>query len=220
VILIAAAPVSPGPGEDSTLVDEVAAVVAGKFQSNVPPQLVSRWDLEVECRLESVHRYGEAGVDRPISTAMRTSVLSDVIEDYVIYREALRLDEVDVPEAALADELSALAGDLGTERFLSLLAEAHVSEPKVRRIVERRVAARRYVVDNLKLTMSLTESELEASFESMNHPFEGESLSDVRERFRQWLLETRAVSHRENLLEELSARSRVFVFYEPASLEV
>ena len=80
--------------------------------------------------------------------------------------------------------------------------------------------ADRYVIDNLRITLSLGEAELESAFASMEHPFVGQLLSDVREEFREWVIGVEAVKHREKLLEELSARCRVWIFFSPGAMEV
>ncbi len=206
-------------GSNMVLLDEVVAVVAGKFQSSVPPQVVTRWDLESECRLESIQRYGEAGVDRPISKSLRVNVLERIIDESIIHREALRLDEAGVDEEAIDGALASLAGNASFDEFEEWLDRAQLSGSQVRRILERRTVADRYVMDNLRLTLALGESEIQASFASMTHPFVGQSLDDVHDGFKEWLLGIKAAKHREKLLAELRSRCRVWIFFDPESVD-
>jgi hypothetical protein len=208
-------------GPLSVLIDEVVAVVTGKFQGSVPPQVITRWDLESECRLESMMRYGEAGVDRAISKSMKASVLEQIVDESVIYREAARLDGAEVEEAAIDEAYATLAGSFGgSTAFGQLLEKARIPVAKVRTILERRIVVDRYVIDNLRLTMSFTESELESAFETMDHPYKGSNLDDVRDEFREYLLEVMSHEHRDGLIKDLSARCHIWVFLDPAELEV
>ena len=220
VVAALAAPCPSSAGQFSVVLDEVVAVVAGRFQGSVPPRIVTRWDLEAECRLESILRYGEGGVDRPISNALRAAVLERIVDESVIHREAVRLDGGQAGEAAIDGAWAELADAVGEgDRLASLLEEALLPESKVRSILERRLVADRYVIDSLRLTMSFTESELESAFKSMVHPFEGSELDDVRDEFRDFLLEVKADQHREVLIDDLSTRCRIWIFFNPGALE-
>lgn len=201
------------------LLDEVVAVVAGKFQSSVPPQVVTRWDLEAECRLESILRYGEAGVERPISQSLRATVLDSIIDEYIIVREALRLEEATVSQEEVAQAMLDMAGEMEADRFHQLLDSASLPLSKVKMILERRMVAERYVLDNLRLTVAISESDLESAFTTMNHPFQEENLDEVRDDFRDWLLVQKAMGHREKVIQELSSRCRVWIFYHPGGTE-
>ncbi len=218
--VLAAVPAPSSAGQFSVVLDQVVAVVAGRFQGSVPPRIVTRWDLEAECRLESILRYGAAGVDRPVSKSLRAAVLDRIVDENVIRREAVRLDGGEVDEGAIDDAFAALAGAVGEgEDLRALLEEALVPESKVRAILARRLVADRYVIDSLRLTMSFTESELEAAFTSMSHPFEGEDLEAVRDEFRDFLLEVKADQHREDLIDDLTTRCRIWIFINPGALE-
>jgi len=220
--VVALTPVSvpASAGQFSVVLDEVVAVVAGRFQGSVPPQIVTRWDLEAECRLESIVRYGAAGVDRPVSKSLRAVVLERIVDESVIRREAVRLDGGEVDEAAVDEAFSQLAGSLGEGDDLEdLLEEAMVPLSKVRAILARKLVADRYVLDSLRLTMSFTESELESAFKNMSHPFEGAELEDVHDEFRDFLLEVKADQHREELIDDLATRCRIWIFLNPGALE-
>jgi hypothetical protein len=221
VLLVAAlAAVPASAGQFSVVLDQVVAVVAGRFQGSVPPQIVTRWDLESECRLESIIRYGPAGVDRPISKSLRAVVLERIVDESVIRREAVRLDGGEVDGSAVDQAFSELAGALGQGDDLEvLLEEAMIPRSKVRDILARRLVADGYVLDSLRLTMSFTESELEAAFENMVHPFEGAQLEEVHDAFRDFLLEVKADQHREELIDDLSTRCRIWIFINPGALE-
>jgi hypothetical protein len=222
VVLLAAAlaSVPASAGQFSVVLDQVVAVVAGRFQGSVPPQIVTRWDLEAECRLESIVRYGASGVDRPISKSLRAVTLERIVDESVIRREAVRLDGGEVEEASIDEAFSKLAGAPGEGVDLEdLLEEAMIPRSKVRAILARRLVADRYVLDSLRLTMSFTESELEAAFENMVHPFEGAELEDVHDAFRDFLLEVKADQHREELIDDLATRCRIWIFLNPGALE-
>jgi len=222
-LLVAAVVTAPAPsfaGQFSVVLDQVVAVVAGRFQGSVPPQIITRWDLEAECRLESILRYGAAGVDRPISKSLRAAVLERIVDESVIRREAVRLDGGEVDEGSIDEAVADLTDAVGgSEDLLDLLEQALLPESKVRSILARRLVADRYVIDSLRLTMSFTESELEASFKSMVHPFGGKDLEEVRDEFRDFLLEVKADQHREELIDDLTNRCRLWIFINPGALE-
>lgn len=202
------------------LLDEVVAVVAGKFQGGVPPRVMTRWDLEAECRLESIQRYGAGGVGRSISKSLRATVLERMVDESVIFREAVRLDGAQVEEETVDEAFAQVAQVAGSkEEFLTLLEEALLTEEKVRSILARRIVADRYVLDSLRLTMSFTESEIEGAFGSMDHPFTGKQLDEVHDEFLDHLVEVMAHQHRDELIEGLSARCHIWVFYKPVAPE-
>jgi hypothetical protein len=201
-------------------VDEVVAVVAGKFQGSVPPRVITRWDLEAECRLESIQRYGSDGATRSISKSLRAAVLERVIDENVIFREAVRLEGAQVEQEAVDEAFEQAAQVAGSEEeFVDLLEEALLSREKVRSILARRIVADRYVLDSLRLTMSFTESELMAAFQSMDHPFAGRELEDVREEFLDFLIGIMAPQHRDDLVKDLSSRCHIWIFHKPGATE-
>ena len=219
-VVLAGEPGTSAAGQFSVVLDEVVAVVAGRFQGSVPPRIVTRWDLEAECRLESILRYGASGVDRPISKSLRAVVLERIVDENVIRREAIRLDGGEVEDADIDAAHAELAGAVVEgEDLQELLDEAMVPTSKVRSILERRLVADRYVLDSLRLTMSFTESELEAAFKNMVHPFEGQELEEVRDAFRDFLLEVKADQHREDLIDDLTTRCRIWIFFNPGAKE-
>ncbi len=204
----------------AVLVDEIVAVVSGKFQGEVLPYVITRWDLEVECRLESINRYGANGVDREISDALRASIFERLVDDAVIWREASRLEAGELPAADVDAALAKLAESVGgPEEFEVLVAEASIPATKIRRIVMRRLVVDRYVMDNLRLTESFLESDLEKSFTTLDHPFVGQKLTDVHDRFREWLLTAKSHQHREKLAKDLGTRCIVWLFWSPAASE-
>jgi hypothetical protein len=219
VVIIAQPLAAQPPGTSSVLVDKVVAVVAGKFQSGVPAKIVTRWDLEAECRLESIQRYGQSGVDRPISKSMRATVLERIIDDSIIYREAMRLDGADVGESEIEEAFSVLAESVGVEDFGGLLEDADLPVTKVKQILERRTIADMYVVDNLALTLSLGEMEMQKAFEKMDHPYSGQEYSEVREQFREWYIGILSGTHRDKLIVELETRCRVWIFFSPGAAD-
>lgn len=221
IVLASLLPCSRSAGAaDPVILDQTVAVVAGKFQGGVPPQVITRWDLESECRLESLQRYGSAGVDRPISKSLRATILDRIIDESLIYREAVRLDGAKIEDEEVDEALEHLAGTLGgREELARLLEESLIPEDKVRVVLARRIIADRYVLDSLRLTLSLTESELESAFSTMDHPFKDRELDEVREEFRDFMLGVMARKHRDDLVEDLKTRCRIWVFLNPGSVE-
>ena len=204
----------------AVLVDEVVAVVSGKFQGGVPAFVMTRWDLEIECRLESIDRYGVHGVDRVVSQAMRASIFERMVDDAVIWREASRLGAAGVADADVDAEIASLAEPSGgTEAFGALLDSASIPGAKLREIVARRLVVDRYVLDNLRLSENFLESDLEKAFASLDHPFDGQKLSDVHDEFREWLLVAKSHEHRKKLVKDLADRCIVWLFWSPAGEE-
>jgi len=215
-LVLVAAPASGAP--EPILLDGVVAAVAGKFQGTVPPQVITLWDLESECRIESIQRYGADGVDRPISKSLRATILEQIVDDTVILREAERLGSGDVEEEKIDEELERAAQAAGgMDRFTALLGEASIPIEKVRSILERRLVADRYVLDSLRLSMSYTEKDLRDAFETMSHPFKDRSLEEVHEEFVEYLLGEEAAAHRAELVSTLSERCHIWLFIDIVS---
>lgn len=218
--MLAPGSASAAPDGGAVLVDEVVAVVSGKFQGGVSAYVLTRWDLEIECRLESINRYGAPGGDREISQALRASIFERMVDDAVIWREASRLGVGDVADADVDAEIAKMAQSSGgPEAYGALVASASIPDAKLREIVARRLVVDRYVLDNLRLSENFLESDLEKAFASLDHPFGGQKLSDVHDEFREWLLVAKSHEHRKKLVKDLGDRCIVWVFWSPAGEE-
>jgi len=195
-------------------------VVAGKFEGSGPPQVMTRRDVEVESRLESIERYGETGVDRSLSMALRASVLDRIIDESVIMREVVRLGRADVEQEEIDRAYGDLAESVGGEDVLNgHLGSLGFSEGEVDEILSRRIVTTRYVVDWLRLTTSWTDDELMSLFLTMDHPWVGRDFQEVKAEFREYALEVRALTYRDELVEDLANRCRIWVFWQPGEAE-
>jgi hypothetical protein len=195
--------------------DGVAAVVGGLAPG---AQVISifRSDVELRARM-ALLREADVGVALgPLSDGLLRASLSELVGEALIAVEAARLNLERPSAGELAQERARLLGAHGdAARTRELLTALGVGERELADWIARRAVVSSFLLANLEGTLDLSEGEPERLFASQEHPFLGQSLDDVRDRFTAWVTQQRMQHAVERWVQSLSQRTahRVLVVY-------
>ena len=208
-----AATVAVQPGAQR--LDGIAAVVGGLAPG---AQVISifRSDVELRARMAVL---GEASLREalgPLPDALLRASLDELLGEALIAVEAARLNLERPSAKELADErvrLLGAGGDVASTR--ELLAALGVGERELAEWIARRTVVNGFLQANLEGTLDVSNDELVKSFDGEQHPFQGHTLDEVRERFSAWLAQQRLQAAVERWVQSLAQRTphRVLVSY-------
>lgn len=195
--------------------DGVAAVVGGLAPG---AQVISifRSDVELRARMALLREATLREALGPLPDGLLRASLSELLGEALIAVEAARLS-LERPSAnEIAQERARLlgaSGDAASTR--ELLAALGVGERELAEWIGRRAVVSAFLLANLEGTLDLPASEVERLFASDDHPFQGQALDEVRDRFTAWLAQQRMQRAVERWVQSLSQRTphRILVAY-------
>ena len=167
-------------------VEGIAAVVGARAPGE-GADVILRSDVDLRARMHMAGRDPERPLDQLPSPGLLQAVLEELIGEYLLAREALRL-RLTPGRAAVAREraqLQALAG--GAERLDHLLAMFHASRSEIEQAAMRRARVQTFLAANLEGVAEITDGELQSAYDAGGHPFAGRPLEEVRDVLRAWL---------------------------------
>lgn len=195
--------------------DGVAAVIGGLAPG---AQVISifRSDVELRARMALLREASVGVALGPLSDGLLRASLSELVGEALIAVEAARLNLERPSAGELAQERARLLGaraDAASTR--ELLTALGVGERELTEWIARRAVVSAFLLANLEGTLDLSAGELERLFASDDHPFQGQSLDDVRDRFTAWVAQQRMQHAVERWVQSLSQRTphRVLVVY-------
>jgi hypothetical protein len=173
------------------LLDGLAALVGGTTPGE-GVLVILRSDVELRARL-SLLAAGATDVTRaPLAAPLLKATLEELLGEALIAIEAGRLGLAAPTPGELAVARQALVPASASEQaFRELLASLSVSATELDEIARRRAVVGAFLAANLEGMLTPSESELVRAYQSEEHPFRGEPLSAVRERFSAWLAHKR-----------------------------
>jgi len=193
-------------------IDGVAAVIGERAED---PGVILRSDVELRARITQTGRVG-APVLGELPAWVLADSLREMIGEYLIAREARRVQAAKPGPAELASERRRLAATAGGEAALRALLEAvGASEAEIDAVVERRALVAAFLRANLEGVTVVTDAEVMREYEA--HPERHPELdrAEALKRIRGEL--AREVLHKtiERWVTVLSARTvvRVYVGY-------
>lgn len=198
--------------EEREIVDRVVAVVGAAGERGRDVRLVTAFELEVEARLllaERAHSVrGATTGDLPAELLETT--LQTTISHLLIEAEAARLQLVSVSrdeiEAERRQSEERISGENALERFQRATG---APDDLLSSIYRRRALVTAFIQQNIQLSTRATEEQVEAVYESGDHPFGDRPLEEIRGALEAFIT---ARSQRERLaewLEDARARSRI-----------
>ena len=142
-------------GGGQVLLDGTAAVIAAKVPSAQSVSVITLWELEAHCRVESVKRFGPSGVSRPVSKALRAEVLADLVVESVLAMELGRIGFKNLDEGKVGEEVKKLAETLGgEEEFFNEMQKLGITRTLVSAWVALKLLVGAYVEVQLRMTAS------------------------------------------------------------------
>ena len=170
------------------LLDETAAVIAAKLPSHESVSVITRWELEAKCRLESVLRYGRDGLDRNISKQLRSEVLAAMIDETVVFMELQRLGSKESDQKLYKEKLGAYTDHFESkEEFFTELAQLSLARKQVKSWIEQSVLVDRYVDAQFHLDAAgISDAEVD-DFEIEKQYFRSSLIEDYKKRYRIWV---------------------------------
>jgi hypothetical protein len=195
--------------------DGVAAVVGGLAPG---AQVISifRSDVELRARMALLREAAVGVALGPLPDGLLQASLSELVGEALIAVEAARLNLERPSAGELAQERARLLGASGDATSTrALLTALGVGERELAEWIARRAVVSSFLQANLEGTLDVSASEVERSFVSGDHPFQGQALDDVRDRFSAWLTQQRMQHAVERWVQSLSQRTphRVLVVY-------
>ncbi|MFH1434231.1 MAG: hypothetical protein ABIJ56_00815 [Pseudomonadota bacterium] len=177
-----------GLGGEQVLLDETAAVIAAKLPSQKSVSVITRWELEAKCRLESVLRYGRDGLDRTISKQLRSEVLEAMIDEMVVFMELQRLGSKEPDKKLYKNKLRAYTENFQSkDEFFTELAKLSISSKQVQSWLEQSALVDQYVDAQFHMDAAGFSDAAAEDFEIEKQYFRGGLIEDYKKRYRIWV---------------------------------
>jgi hypothetical protein len=176
------------PALAQTIRAEGIAAIVGAPTPRSGAQVLLLSDVELRARMRLAGQMQGPIVLSPLPTSLLAATLDELLGEALIAREAERVQLASPTERDLREErrrLEALAG--GAARLRELRNALSVSDEEIAAIVRRRATVKVFLEANLQGAATIDDAEIERVYESGDHPFQGQSLEDVREPMRVWL---------------------------------
>jgi hypothetical protein len=195
--------------------DGIAAVVGG-LAPGAGVISIFRSDVELRARMAVLGQATLRDALGALPDALLRASLDELVGEALIAVEAARLNLERPSAQELVEERARLLGgrgDAGSTR--ELLAALGVGERELADWIARRAVVNGFLQANLEGTLEISNDELVKAFESEQHPFEGHTLDEVRERFSAWLAQQRLQGAVERWVQSLAQRTphRLLVVY-------
>jgi hypothetical protein len=187
VLVLLAAPALPAAEGEEVLLDESAAVIASKIPTLKGISVITAWDLEAQCRVELIRRYGKAGIERNVSKAIRSSVLKTAVDETVVYMELSRLSLKEIDENLVSEKVVKLAEPFGGEELLwQELGKFPISKEQVLSWMRRSIQVEQYIDAQFYMTKSYeaayaTKEDIEKFY------FRSSLIEEIKGRYRIWI---------------------------------
>ncbi len=177
-----------GLAGEQVLLDETAAVLAAKLPSQESVSVITRWELEAKCRLESVLRYGRDGLDRTISKQLRSEVLEAMIDETVVFMELQRLGSKEPDNKLYKEKLGSYTDNFQSkDEFFAGLAQISISRKQVKSWLEQSVLVDQYVDAQFHMDAAEFSDAAAEDFEIEKQYFRGGLTEDYKKRYRIWV---------------------------------
>ena len=172
--------------------DGVAAVV-GAYSGGQDVDLILLSDVDLVARIALTGAEGgSASIGAlPLPSGLLASALERLLGEVLIAREAERVRIQPPTEPQVAAEVVRIEEEAGgAAQLAALLVETDASPEEIEVLARRRALVASFLEANLEGTTSITDAEVEATYESGEHPFADASLEQVRESLRAWLAQS------------------------------
>jgi len=167
---------------------EGIAAIVGAPTPRAGAQVLLLSDVELRARMRLAGQRQGPIVLAPLPGSLLAATLDELLGEALIAREAERVQLASPTDRDLREErrrLEALAG--GEQRFGELRAALSVSDQEIDAIVRRRATVKVFLEANLQGAATIDDATIDRVYESGEHPFQGQSLEDIREPMRVWL---------------------------------
>ncbi len=190
-------------------IDGIAALVGGR-SPGPGVDLVLHSDIDLLARLRLARERPDFPLEGAIPARLRVAVRDGIVNEVLIVREARRVAAPEPDDTVLREERQRLSRQAGGERtFREIVAALHVSSEEIDAIVARRAAVAAFLRAQLEEGLEPSDAEVEAFFNTGEHPFPGAELADVREPLRLLLRQERVTRELRRWVEVLRARAIV-----------
>lgn len=184
--LLLCMPAIAGAKEGTILLDETVAVIAARIPSVQSTSIITRWELEAQVRIELIRRYGTEGVDKKAGKALRSEVLTTVIEETLIDMEMSRLGLKEVEDSVVKEGIGKLIEPFGGEEaFYAQLKKYGITHEHVHAWVERTLMVRDYI--DAQFTMMGPAEAGEKNIQIEKFYFKRNLIEDIKKRYRIWI---------------------------------
>lgn len=187
-----------------TRLDGIAAIVGGSSPGG-DALLILHSDVDLDVLLERA-RAGQPSIEPP-SADEREAARERLIGRALLVHEArrLRLDVVD-GERRGVEARRFFARHGGSSVISSIESRVGLGPSEIEDYIEADAIARQFALASAEQGGVVTEAEIEATWESGDHPFVGMDLDSVRDPLRAFLIERRIEIESARFIERLAAR--------------
>ncbi len=180
------------------------------------PRFVTARELAFEARLEALgedSNFGSAGPfqERHLRAATERHVAEELLATLMIEHGA---DPRDLPALTARARATLVDRVGGPPRLAAAMTAEGIEESELEQMLRRQVRAAIYIDRSIQSILRPTEEELREVFRTDAHPYKGQRLDDVRERFQLWLVGERLRQAESGFLQ--AARTRVKIVNVPA----
>jgi hypothetical protein len=190
----------------------LAALVGGSATGpNVDIILKSDVELRARIRLSGVDN--ETSPKGPISNALLEASLNEIIGEYLIAREAIRLKISRPSPAKVADELGRIEQTAGgPERLHSLLRVFSVSQAEIEEVAQRRALVAAFLSLNVSDATIITDAQIEGAYKQADEKIKQQDETLATDLLRARLTRNAIDQTVASWIKVLRARTPVYIF--------
>lgn len=199
---------------------EGVAAVVGAATPRPGADVILRSDVDLRARLRLAGATTGESHDAlplaPLPDSLLQATLEELVGEYLIAREADRVQVATPTDADVRTERERLDGiGGGSERTDALLRALGADTSELDEAALRRAKVKVFLDANLD-SAPIDDAEIDRIYTSGEHPFLGQDLEDVRDAMRVWLMRGAALAAARRWVEVLSARTVVSRPFEDA----
>lgn len=175
-------------GADAVLLDEIVAVIAARVPTQQSISVITRWDLEAQCRIEMIRRSGTEGIDGEPGKELRKEVLKFIVEETLVTMELTRIGFTEIDEGQVQQKMDQLIEPFGGEEELHAeLARYSITPGHLKSWLERSLRVEKYIDAQFTMMGSKDSSSMEESH-LLKLKFRSSLIEEIKKRYRIWML--------------------------------
>lgn len=178
---------APSLDAETVLLDKTVAVIAARVPTQQSISVITRWDLEAQCKIEMIRRFGKEGLDKEPDKELRKSVLKILVEETLVTMELTRIGFIEIDENQAQKKLDELVEPFGSEEELyNELARFSITPEHLKSWIERSILVEKYIDAQFYMTGFKDPTSMKGvHFVKMK--FRGSLIEEIKKRYRIWM---------------------------------
>ncbi len=185
--VLALALTAPSLDAATVLLDRTVAVIAARVPTQQSVSVITEWDLEAQCKIEMIRRFGKEGLDKEPGKELRKSVLMTIVEETLVTMELTRIGFIEGDEGLAQKKLDELVEPFGSEEELySELARFSITPEHLKSWIERSILVEKYIDAQFYMTGSKDPTSMKGAY-LVKMKFRGSLIEEIKKRYRIWM---------------------------------